>query len=79
MGQLQHRLAVVCTGSIYTGASAVGAVFPTTTQLLNCAAHAFLCPAMSHVAQATRHAELEAIDRILADHGGDAAKADFGR
>jgi hypothetical protein len=34
---------------------------------------------MSHVAQATRHAELEAIDRILADHGGDAAKADFGR
>lgn len=34
---------------------------------------------MSHVAQATRHAELEAIDHILADHGGDAAKADFGR
>lgn len=29
--------------------------------------------------QATRHAELEAIDRILADHGGDVSKVQFHR
>lgn len=29
--------------------------------------------------QATRHAELEAIDSILADHGGDVSAADFAR
>jgi hypothetical protein len=29
--------------------------------------------------QATRHAEFEAIDRILADHGGDVTKAAFNR
>jgi hypothetical protein len=34
---------------------------------------------MHMLLQATRHAELEAIDRILADHGGDVAAADFTR
>lgn len=29
--------------------------------------------------QATRHAEFEAIDRILADHGGDVEKVQFHR
>jgi deoxycytidylate deaminase len=31
------------------------------------------------VLQATRHAELEAVDKILADHKGDVAKAGFNR
>lgn len=33
----------------------------------------------NHTRNATRHAELEAIDRILADHEGDVAKAGFNR
>ncbi|KAF6265268.1 cytidine deaminase-like protein [Scenedesmus sp. NREL 46B-D3] len=33
----------------------------------------------NHSRNATRHAELEAVDRMLADHGGDAAKVQFHR
>lgn len=36
-------------------------------------------PCMCHRPQGTRHAEFEAIDGILADHGGDARAAGFDR
>jgi hypothetical protein len=37
----------------------------------------FICSAC--FLQATRHAELEAIDKMLADHGGDVSKVQFHR